>query len=566
MKLTFLGAAHEVTGSRYLLEACDHRILIDYGMEQGYDIYPNAPLPVAAGTIDAVLVTHAHIDHTGYLPLLYKQGFRGPIYATPATADLCRVMLLDSAHIQESDAEWKNRKAQRSGKPLVEPLYTGEDAQNTSNLFKPCPYQKDVDIFGDVRIRMTDVGHLLGSASISVTVTEDGKPQTLVFSGDIGNLRQPLLRDPQYLTQADYIVMESTYGDRSHGPVPDYLSALSEIIQQTMDRGGNVVIPSFAVGRTQEMLYFIRQIKQEGRVHGHDGFEVYVDSPLAIEATHIFTENTYECADEETLALLRKGVNPIEFDGLKTAVSADESKQINLIETPKVIISASGMCDAGRVRHHLKHNLWRPESTILFVGYQSAGTVGRALLDGADEVKLFGETIEVKAHIQSLAGVSGHADNAGLMKWASAFQPGVKHVFVTHGEDEVTETFAARLRDELGLDASAPYNGECWELTPLTLVREGCKQKLVHPDKPAAQKTDAQAQQMPDAQAQQPILVPKKRKEAVAGEPDADAYGQLVSAGAKLQALIGSMQRSAKKEQNRLAAQILALCKKFDKR
>ena len=467
MKLTFLGAAREVTGSRFLLNACGKNIMVDYGMEQGVDLYANASLPIAESQIDCVLLTHAHIDHSGYLPLLYKNGFRGPIYATYATTDLCKIMLLDSAHIQESDAEWKNRKAQRQGKPPVEPLYTQEHALKTHELFRPCRYNEAVQIFPGVSIRMADVGHLLGSASIEVSVTEGDETKTIVFSGDVGNLNQPLLRDPQYMQKADYVVMESTYGDRSHGPKPDYIASLTRILQDTLDRGGNVVIPSFAVGRTQEMLYFIRQIKQEGLVHGHDGFPVYVDSPLAIEATNVFNENTLECADEETLALIRKGVNPLLFDGLRVAVSADESKLINTDETPKVIISSSGMCDAGRIRHHLKHNLWRPECTVLFVGYQSVGTLGRSIVDGAKEVKLFGETIGVRAHVETLAGISGHADNSGLLKWVSAFVPQPQHVFVVHGEDEVAETFAERLRNEMGLDAAAPYNGESWELAPL---------------------------------------------------------------------------------------------------
>ena len=324
MKLTFLGAAREVTGSRFLLQAAGKNIMVDYGMEQGVDLYENAPLPMAESRIDFVFLTHAHIDHSGYLPLLYKRGFRGAIFATDATADLCRIMLLDSAHIQESDAEWKTRKAQRQGKPPVEPLYTQEDALGACGLFRPCHYDQRVEVCPGVSIRMVDVGHLLGSASIEVTVTEGAQTRVIVFSGDIGNLHQPLLRDPQYLHAADLVVMESTYGDRSHGPVPDYLSALSRVLQETFDRGGNVVIPSFAVGRTQEMLYFIRQIKQEGRVHGHDGFPVYVDSPLGIEATTVFNDNTRECADEETLALLRAGVNPLTFPDLRITRSAGE--------------------------------------------------------------------------------------------------------------------------------------------------------------------------------------------------------------------------------------------------
>lgn len=423
MKLTFLGAAHEVTGSRFLLQACGKNIMVDYGMEQGVDIYQNAPLPIEESAIDCAFLTHAHIDHSGYLPLLVKNGFHGPIYTTAATADLCKIMLLDSAHIQESEAEYANRKAQRNGGKMVEPLYTQEDALNTCALLKPCHYQETVSVFPGISICMTDAGHLLGSASIEVKVTENDVTKTIVFSGDIGNVAQPFLRDPDYLHHADYVVMEATYGTRSHGDRPDYIGEMTRILQETFDKGGNVIIPSFAVGRTQEMLYFIRHIKQHNLIKGHDHFPVYVDSPLGIEATHIFNENSLECADEETMALIRAGVNPIDFEDLIVSASADESKLINNEPTPKVIISSSGMCDAGRIRHHLKHNLWRPQCTVLFVGYQSMGTLGRSLVEGCKEVKLFGETISVCARIEQLAGISGHADNKGLMKWASEFEP-----------------------------------------------------------------------------------------------------------------------------------------------
>ena len=552
MKLTFLGAAREVTGSRFLLEAAGRNIMVDYGMEQGTDLYENAPLPVPESRIDYVFLTHAHIDHSGYLPLLYKNGFRGAIFATDATADLCRIMLLDSAHIQESDAQWKTRKAQRQGKPPVEPLYTQEDALGAHGLIRPCRYGQRVEVCPGVSLRMVDVGHLLGSASIEVTVTEGTQTRVIVFSGDIGNLHQPLLRDPQYLTAADLVVMESTYAGRSHGPAPDTIGALTRVLQETFDRGGNVVIPSFAVGRTQELLYFIRQIKQEGRVHGHDGFPVYVDSPLGIEATTIFNENTRECADEETLALLRAGINPLTFDGLRVAQSAEESKLINTDSTPKVILSSSGMCDAGRVRHHLKHNLWRPECTVLFAGYQSVGTLGRSLVDGAKEVRLFGETVAVHANIEALPGISGHADDAGLMRWISAFEQKPRHVFVVHGEDEAAAAFAARLESELSLEANAPYNGESWDLLALTCLAEGNRERLRRPSREAAA-LDA--------------LPGRKAPAHAAAKPDAStAYGQLVLAGERLSALIRRMQSRGAKQQSRLARQINTLVKKFGRR
>lgn len=557
MKLTFLGAAHEVTGSRFLLQACGKNIMVDYGMEQGAGMYENAPLPISEQEIDYVLLTHAHIDHSGYLPLLYKNGFRGKVFTTKPTAELCGIMLLDSAHIQESDAEWKNRKALRSGRPLVEPLYTQEHAKGVCELFAPCDYNKEVALCEGISIRATDVGHLLGSASIEVRVSEGGETRTLVFSGDIGNINQPLLRDPQYLHSADYVIMESTYGDRSHGPVPDYIASLTQTLQETFDKGGNVVIPSFAVGRTQEMLYFIRQIKQQRLVKGHDGFPVYVDSPLAIEATHVFNENTLECADEDTMKLIREGVNPISFDGLRLAVSADESKLINEDKEPKVIISASGMCDAGRVRHHLKHNLWRPECTVLFVGYQSVGTLGRSLVDGAKEVKLFDETIEVRASVRTLAGVSGHADNNGLIRWAKAFDPKPSHVFVVHGDDDVCETFAARLRDELGLDAHAPYNGESWSLNPPEMLEEGNRQRLKKPDNDIAAKDI-----VPERSAPKPARQAAPRKRAgVTGE-----FVQLELAGERVKELIDSMRSRSKKDQRKLANQLNILLRRFGRK
>ena len=497
MKLTFLGAAHEVTGSRFLLEACGKRMLVDYGMEQGYDVYENVPLPIPAASVDYVFLTHAHIDHSGWLPLLYKQGFRGSIFTTEATEDLCGIMLMDSGHIQEMEAEWKTRKGSRKGEPPVEPDYTTQDAAETIKLFKPCKYMTTVDVCDGVSIRMIDVGHMLGSASIEVSVNEDGKTQKIVFSGDIGNQNQPLLRNPRYFTEADYVVMESTYGNRSHGKVPDFVGTLVEILNATFKRGGNVIIPSFAVGRTQELLYFFRQIKQDGLITEHPGFPVYMDSPLAIEATQIFKEHMYEYMDQDTVALLKQGINPIKFDGLKLALTADESKLINEDQTPKVIISASGMCTAGRIRHHLKHNLWRPECTVLFVGYQSVGTLGRILQDGADEVKLFGDTIGVKAEIRKLDGISGHADDKGLMKWIGAFESKPRHVFVLHGDDGITDLFAGRVHDELGLQATAPYNGESWDLTQDVILEEGNKIKIVRdvqPPKPQAAKAAGRSQ------------------------------------------------------------------------
>ena len=345
------------------------------------------------------------------------------------------------------------------------PLYTSEDAARIMKYFVPCPYNMEIDVCDGIRIRFTDVGHLLGSAAIEVWLTEEGRTKKIVFSGDIGNTNQPLIRDPETITDADYLVTESTYGDRSHGPRTDYVRDLAEVIQRTFDRGGNVVIPSFAVGRTQEMLYFIRQIKEQHLIQNHDGFDVYVDSPLAVRATSVFNENARECFDDEAESLINQGINPISFPGLKLATTPDESKNINFVEEPKVIISASGMCDAGRIKHHLKHNLWREESTILFVGYQSEGTLGRRLLEGVKEVTLFGEEIHVAAEICALPGISGHADQQGLLNWAAGFtgtRP--RRVFVVHGEDSVVDIYAGLLHERLGYSAVAPYSGTVWNL------------------------------------------------------------------------------------------------------
>lgn len=465
MKLTFVGADHEVTGSCHYLEAAGKKILVDYGMEQGRNIFENIPLPAKASDLDYVFVTHAHIDHTGLLPLLGAQGFRGKIYATRATTDLCEIMLLDSAGIQEFEAEWRSRKAKRRGEGPVVPLYTSDDAVRIMDFFVPCPYGAKISVCDGITIRFTDVGHLLGSAAIEIWMTEGAKTVKIVFSGDIGNTNQPLIRDPQTISSADYLVTESTYGDRSHGPRTDYVHDLAGVIQRTFDRGGNVVIPSFAVGRTQEMLYFMRQIKEQGLVTGHGNFAVYVDSPLAVRATQVFNENARDCFDAEAERLVNEGKNPIAFSGLRLSTTTDESKSINLISEPKVIISASGMCDAGRIKHHLKHNLWRKESTILFVGYQSEGTLGRRLLEGADKVTLFGEEIAVEAEILLLPGVSGHADREGLLAWAAGFtETKLRHVFVVHGEDKVTSSYAQLLWDRLRLKATAPYSGTVWNL------------------------------------------------------------------------------------------------------
>ena len=535
MKITFIGATHEVTGSCYYLEAAGRKFLVDYGMEQGPDYYENKELPVAPGDLDFVLLTHAHMDHSGNLPALYAKGYQGPIYATEATCNLCDIMLRDSAHIQMFEAEWRNRKGRREGKPEFIPAYTMEDAMGVLRNFVRCPYDKIIKPAEGIEVRFVDAGHLLGSSSIEVWMTEEDKTEKIVFSGDIGNINQPLIRDPVYIREADYVVMESTYGDRSHGERPDYPAILAEIIQRTFDRGGSLVIPSFAVGRTQEMLYFIRQIKEQGLVHGHDGFTVYVDSPLANEATTIFSENAYTCYDEEAMDLLNKGINPLSFPGLKTSVTTDDSRAINFDEDCKVIISASGMCDAGRIKHHLKHNLWNPNNTILFVGYQAIGTLGRSLLEGATEVKLFGETVYVGAEICQMPGISGHADVNGLMTWIKSFNQKPAKVFVTHGDDEVTEIFARRLEEELGLDAMAPFSGTVFDLAENVCIYEAQGIKIT--------KT---------------AVSPKTSKAA-------RAFQKLVAMGQRLMSVIRKSEGIPNKDLDRFTREVQSLCDKWDR-
>lgn len=436
--------------------------------------------------IDCILLTHAHIDHSGLIPLLCKHGFKGQIVSTFATADLCNIMLRDSAHIQEFEAEWRNRKAKRSGATLYEPLYEMKDALEAVELFEPCDYDQKISLYDGIEVRFGDVGHLLGSASIEVWITEDGATKKIVFSGDVGNTNQPIIKDPTPVKDADYVVIESTYGNRTHGDeMPDYIGEFMRILKETFDKGGNLVIPSFAVGRTQELLYFIREIKEKQLLPEYPGFEVYVDSPLAIEATNVFTKNMKGCFDEEAMAIVEKGINPLVFPGLKTTVTSDESKMINFNDNPKVIISASGMCEAGRIRHHLKHNLWRKECTILFVGYQAMGTLGRKLLDGAASVKLFGEMIEVAARIESLRGISGHADRNGLLAWLDGFEKKPEHVFVVHGEDTVTEEFADTVTKTFGIPAFAPYSGGCVDLATNMILSEGIKKQKKAPEKPS---------------------------------------------------------------------------------
>lgn len=473
MKLSFFGADQSVTGSCHCLEVNGKTILIDCGLQQGRDEVSNEEFPFNPAGVDYVLLTHAHIDHSGRIPKLIRDGFRGQVVTTRLTADLINIMLLDSAHIQEQDAEWKNRKGERAGRAPVEPLYTVEDAQKVAEYVHPCEYNQIIDLCEGVRVKFQDAGHLLGSAFIWVEMTEAGVTKTIVFSGDIGNVDQPIIRDPSTFPGADYVVMESTYGDRNHKEVWSYTDDLAEIIDKTMARGGNVVIPSFAVGRTQELLYFIREIKDKGMVKSVSNFPVYIDSPLARKATQVFTGDLRGYLDEDALALVADGTHMFNFPDLRMTETVDESRALNEDRAPKVIISASGMCDAGRIRHHLKHNLWRPESTIAFVGYQGEGTLGRQLLDGAQTVKMFGEEITVRAEMVNYTGLSSHADRDHLIAWISEFKaPKPQQVFVVHGDRDVAPFFAETLRG-MGFDAHAAQYTEIYDLAANRQIETG---------------------------------------------------------------------------------------------
>ena len=536
MKIVFLGATHEVTGSCTFLEVGGLCGLVDFGMEQGKDVFVNRELPVEAAALDFVLLTHAHIDHSGRLPLLCKQGFRGGIYLTEATANLCDIMLRDSANIQLQEAEWQQRKAKRAGEaPPVEPLYDLDDVQRAVNCFRPCRIGQTIRIGENISVRFVSAGHLLGSASIELWLTEDGVTKKIAFSGDLGNKNMPIISRMEPITEADYVVVESTYGDRLHETTSNSAQYLAGVIQRTLDRGGNVVIPSFAVGRTQEMLYLIREVKNAHLVKGHGDFPVYVDSPLAVEATSIFLQCSRDCFDEQTQELLSAGINPLMFPGLTLSVSSDESKRINDDKTPKVILSSSGMCEGGRIRHHLKHNLWRKESTILFVGYQAVGTLGRILLDGGKKtIKLFGEDIAVGAEILFMPGKSGHADRDGLLDWLSAFRNTPEMVFINHGEDEVTESFAGLVAERLNCKTYAPYSGTAFDLLTGEFI-----------ERPAGIPITKKTGETPQAQ----------RKRAL--------FEKLLAAGERLLGVIRACEGMSNKDVGKFTDQINHLCDKW---
>ncbi len=474
MRITFLGATKIVTGSNFLVEAAGKKFLVDCGMFQGkadLEMENYRPFEFNPADIDFMLLTHAHIDHSGRIPKLYNEGFKNPVYAHKATCDLCGIMLPDSGHIQEMEAEWKNKKRERKGEQTYPPLYTAEDAINCLELFIPVKYDEIIQVDENIYVRFNDAGHMLGSSIIEVWATEDGKETKAVFSGDIGNNDIPLLDSPTMIESCDYLVMESTYGSRLHMRNDEKAQMFLNIVSETIDNGGTVVIPSFAVGRTQEILYELNKIKQntddeefKRKYKTLMKVPVYVDSPLAISATEIFKQNM-DLFEDEIQEEIENGDNPLEFKGLKFTRTADESKALNESQEPSIIISASGMCDVGRIKHHLKHNIWNPKSTILFVGYQAPGTLGYSIVNGAKKVTIFGEEFAVNARIEYIEGYSGHADQEWLMNFVYSFISKPKHIFLVHGEQESAEVLRNKILEETGIGVSIPEFGETYELS-----------------------------------------------------------------------------------------------------
>jgi len=474
MKITFLGAAKTVTGSCCLIETQNTKLLVDCGLYQGQakeEALNSEALPLNPAVLDYIFLTHAHIDHSGKIPKICKDGFKGEIYATKATVELCEIMLPDCGHIQEFENEWKNKKRLRAGKPPLEPIYTYQDALDCLKLFKKVRYGEAIKINDEIKVRFNDAGHILGSAIIEFWIMEKGKETKIVFSGDLGNRDMPIIRDPSIIESADYLVIESTYGNRIHDNKTDKFEYFVDIINETIDKGGNVVIPSFAVGRTQEVIYELNKEKEsfDGKLKKLFSIPVFVDSPLAISATEVF-RNNLDCYDEEAREYINNGDNPLDFPGLQFTRTPEESKALNERSGSAIIISASGMCEAGRIKHHLKHNLWRKESTIVFVGYQAQGTLGRKLIDGAKKVKIFGEEISVNARIEMIEGFSGHADKDGLLNWIQAFYKKPSKIFIVHGEEESMTSFAREINDRFNIDTIIPEKGESFVITGYKVI------------------------------------------------------------------------------------------------
>lgn len=468
MKIQFCGASDGVTGSCHLIRTEKHQILLDCGQFQGGKVEEQKnfeEFPFDPTEIDCMILSHAHIDHCGRIPLLVKRGFKGDIYCTDATADLLEVMLKDSGYIHEKEAEWKNKKNQRAGRPLVEPLYTFNDAMDSLKYVKPVLYDQLIEINEDMKIVFNDAGHILGSAITEIWVSEGEEVSKIVFTGDLGVMERPILRNPVKIKKADYVIMEATYGNRLHPSNSLNVKELMDIIRKTAKRGGTTVIPSFAVGRTQELIYELNRVYDSDSEYRKD-FEdlmVYIDSPMATTATEVFKRNA-QVFDEETKEFITRGDNPLDFKNLQFTRSSQESMMLNANNKPKVIISASGMCEAGRIRHHLKHNLWDARNSIIFVGYQAEGTLGRMLVEGAKEITLFNEKVECKAEIHNLEGFSGHADRDGLIDWLKGLEKQPKQIFLVHGEMDAKEEFAKTVKEEVGFDTVVVKGNSEYEL------------------------------------------------------------------------------------------------------
>lgn len=487
MNIRFMGAVKGVTGSCHLIEFGDKRLMLDCGLFQGRDEKMNSQeLDFDPTTIDYLLLSHSHIDHSGRIPLLVKQGFQGTVYCSKATFDLCEIMLLDSAHIQEMEAEWENRKAKRAGKPTVEPLYTEDDANESLDYFYPILYGQIIRVDDNLTIRFNDAGHVLGSSIIEMWIKDGNELIKVVYSGDLGTNDKPILNDPSIIESADYVIMEATYGNRVHENAEVREETLINIILKTVLRGGTVVIPSFAVGRTQEIIYELNKYYDSHlddfgtTTNLLESVPVYVDSPLAVKATQVFHRNA-GVFDEEAKDLLRRGDNPLSFSNLHFTQNVEESKKLNFSDEPKIIISSSGMCEAGRIKHHLKHNLWKRNSSIVFVGYQAEGTLGRRIRDGAKKVKLFGEEIFVNAEVYNVEGFSGHADKNGLMSWLKGFKEKPCRLFIVHGEGQAKEDFAKEVRSQLGIECIIPEYNEVYEIMGRDVV-ECAPTKKITPD------------------------------------------------------------------------------------
>lgn len=467
MDINLFGAAKMVTGSNFLLRTDKYNILIDCGMFQGskdIERLNYEPFPYDPKEIDFLFLTHAHIDHSGRIPKLVKEGFRGRIITTNPTYDLCKIMLIDSAKIQESDVEWENRKRQRAGKEPIEPLYSMEDAEYCLRYFEPYFYGQRIKINDNIQIRFRDAGHILGSSILEMWIKENNEEIKIVFSGDLGMPNRPIIRNPEYIDEADYLIIESTYGNTAHESYEESTEKLIDIINKTVLRGGTVIIPSFAVGRTQELIYQLNKYYEYNpTIEEHMKIPVYVDSPMAVDATEAFKRNS-SSFDDEARQLVLRGDNPFEFENLRYVKSQEESMALNKYTFPKVIISSSGMATAGRIRHHLKHNLWDERNSLVFVGYQAEGTLGRILLDGIKRVKILGEEINVKAEIYNLAGFSGHADQPMLLNWIGRFRKKPKKVFLVHGEEEPATALSQEINRIYGIETIIPNIGDSFNI------------------------------------------------------------------------------------------------------